>query len=344
MAFFMFQTSMAQNSQPHLNPDLPFVKSNVSGNIKDSKNRFVNQYNPFEPKTADLWKWQRETNPQKALKTKGKSGLELKPDTAFFHSKNDGMIWLGHACFFIRINGVSILIDPVLGNAGPVKRRSDLPFAIKDLKDIDFVLISHDHRDHCDKSSLKSLKKNNPKMIILTGLNMAPLLKSWLGNDIQIQEAAWYQTYSQAKLNKAGISLHFMPSRHWSKRGLFDTNTRLWGGFMLQSDITNIYFSGDTGYDLHLKEVGDLFSKVDFCIIGVGAYKPEWFMSSNHISPQNAYKAFKEMGANKMIPMHYGTFDLSDEPMLEPHQILKDLQINDNGILLPALGEAILFH
>jgi L-ascorbate metabolism protein UlaG (beta-lactamase superfamily) len=343
VAFFMSLSIMAQPIKPVLNPNLHFFKNDVAGNVVDKEGRFINQYNPFIPKSSELWKWQRETNPQKTLKIKGKSGLESNPDLAFLNSNQNGMIWLGHACFLIRINGITILIDPVLGNASPVKRRTDLPFKMNELKNIDFVLISHDHRDHCDKSSLNALVKLNPNLVILTGLNMAPLLKSWLGNKIQIQDAAWYQTYSNPKLQSAGVNIHFLPARHWSKRGLFDTNSRLWGSFMIQSETSNIYFSGDTGYDLHLKEVGDLFSKIDFCIIGVGAYKPEWFMASNHISPQNAYKAFKEMGASKMIPMHYGTFDLSDEPMLEPRQILKELQINDNGILLPALGEAILF-
>ncbi|MFY8019641.1 MAG: MBL fold metallo-hydrolase [Bacteroidia bacterium] len=335
---------MSQNNNIQFNPDLPFLKTNVTGNQVDQKGRFVNQYHPFEPKTSDLWKWQTEKNPQKSLKKKDDSEISIKPDTAFLHSKADGMIWLGHACFLIRINGVSILTDPVLGNAGPVKRRSKLPFQISDLKGIDFILISHDHRDHCDKESLQALMKLNPQAILLTGLNMKPLLHSWLGNNTTIQEAAWYQTYSQEQLTKAGINISFMPSRHWSRRGLFDTNKRLWGGFMFQSNATNIYFSGDTGYDLHLKELGDLFAKIDYCIIGVGAYKPEWFMSSNHISPSDAYKAFGEMGALKMIPMHFGTFDLSDEPMLEPQQILREFQKSDSNILLPALGEAILFN
>ena len=343
MAFFMPVQIMSQNLITKSNPELPFIKTNVNGNTLDSKGRFVNQYHVFEPKTSDLWKWQTEKNPQKALKKKGDSGLILNPDSAFLHSQTDGMLWLGHACFLIRINGVTIITDPVLGDAGPVKRRSKLPFEISDLKGIDFILISHDHRDHCDKKSLKALIKINPKASILAGLNMKPLLQSWLGSHVPIQEAAWYQTYSQHVLLKAGINISFMPSRHWSRRGLFDTNKRLWGGFMFQSNTTNIYFSGDTGYDLHLKEVGDLFAKIDYCIIGVGAYKPEWFMSSNHISPTDAYKAFNEMGAIKMIPMHFGTFDLSDEPMLEPQHILRDFQKNDNNILLPALGEAILF-
>jgi L-ascorbate metabolism protein UlaG (beta-lactamase superfamily) len=115
-----------------------------------------------------------------------------------------------------------------------------------------------------------------------------------------------------------------MPAQHWAKRGLFDYNEHLWGAFVIQSENITIYFSGDTGYNTHLKEVGDYFN-VDYCIIGIGAYQPEWFMKQNHISPKDALRAAEEMRAKKMIPMHFGCFDLSDEPVMEPIENLIEL-------------------
>lgn len=338
---FLFFISLSPcMSQVVSNPELSFLKS-FPGNTLDSEKRFVNQYNPFEAKFSDLLKWQFSKNPQKNAKKLNPRGLEIKKDSSLFSNAKDGIIWLGHASFFIRLNGITFLIDPVQGNAGPVKRHSEFPFAWSDFPPIDFILISHDHRDHCDKPTLKQMLKHFPNAYYLTGLNMSDLLRDLTSSQLAVQEAGWYQVYKHPKLEKAGIKLAFLPSRHWSRRGLTDTNKRLWGAFLFQSDSGNIYFSGDSGYDLHFKELPSLCKDIDVFIIGVGAYKPEWFMSSNHISPTDALKAFQESGAKAMLPMHYGTFDLSDEPMLEPREVLNSMGRSNLGIMLPLPGEVI---
>jgi L-ascorbate metabolism protein UlaG (beta-lactamase superfamily) len=188
-------------------------------------------------------------------------------------------------------------------------------------------LISHDHRDHLDKKSLKFLFNREDKPTILTGLEMDKWLNSNFKNDkYSCQTAGWYQQY---QTNLKDINIFFLPARHWSKRDLFDTNKRLWGSFVIQSSEKTIYFSGDTGYGSHLKEVRSLFGNIDIAIIGIGAYQPEWFMEPNHISPKNALKAIDEMGANQFIPMHYGTFDVSDEPLFEPIESLKKIHMKE---------------
>jgi L-ascorbate metabolism protein UlaG (beta-lactamase superfamily) len=233
-------------------------------------------------------------------------------------------VWLGHASFFIRLAGISMLIDPVLFNVSLIKRQSALPVAVDELRNIDYMLISHDHRDHCDEKSLEILARNNPDAIYLTGLRLETLIQTFT-HSTKIQSAGWYQQYK----TDDDIKICYVPSRHWGRRFLNDTNRRLWGGYVIQGAGKTIYFSGDSGYGSHFEDIGKIFPEIDYCIIGVGAYKPEFFMGQSHVSPTNAVKAFHDMHAKVMIPMHYGTFDLSDEPMGDPLRVLHKL--DDQG-------------
>jgi L-ascorbate metabolism protein UlaG (beta-lactamase superfamily) len=231
-----------------------------------------------------------------------------------------------------------LITDPVFGNATPFyPRQSALPFPKEALPPIDIILLSHNHRDHMSKSSLRFLKKANPNVQILTGLNMESLLKGVFKKN-QIQCAGWYQRYHHPSIN-----ISFLPSRHWSKRGMFDFNDQLWGAFIIEANGKSIYFSGDTGYGNHLSEAGHWFHP-DYVIVGIGAYQSEWFMESNHISPKNAIRAFQEMKGKWMIPMHYGCFDLSNESLEDPIRVYKEhrmIQENPSSFLAPVPGEII---
>lgn len=317
------------------NPNLKTIKdtNNWKGTPLDTKGRFVNHEFPFEPYFSEVWKWQTTRNPQKAEKKNDTFRLQVVTDTSFLHNSENAIVWLGHASFFIRINGVSMLCDPVLFNVGALlNRQSAFPFDPNLLKNIDYILLSHDHRDHMDEKSLQFLHQNNPDAVFLCGLKMDAWLNKMLKKPV-VETAGWYQQFSRSK-NK--VNVYFLPARHWSRRGLYDTNQHLWGAFFIECEGKRIYFSGDTGYGSHLQEVDELFGPVDVCIIGVGAYKPEWFMNSNHISPQDAVKASNEMQAKHFIPMHYGTFDLSDEPLGEPYRLLH--QLKAGGILKAELN------
>lgn len=302
--------------------------SKWKGNPLDEKGLFMNHEFPFYPKFSELWKWQRETNPLKEFKKKDTFQLALlQNDTSFLHTKNDVIVWLGHATFFIRVNGISMITDPVFGSPGTfLKRKIAMPFDPAIIKGLDYILLSHDHRDHLDEKSIQLIHKNNPTAIILTGLKMEEWLNKML-NKPKYQAAGWYQQYNT---DNTAIKIYFMPARHWSRRGLSDTNKHLWGSFVIEANEKRIFFSGDTGYGSHLKEIGEIFGKIEVCIIGVGAFKPEWFMGANHISPTDAIKAVNEMGAQTLIPMHFGTFDLSDEPIGMPQQILETEKKNGN--------------
>lgn len=305
------------------NPDLRTLKLPFewNGTPVDDRGRFINHEFPFVDSFREVLRWQTTRNPQKSEKKTDTWKAEVVYNQGFIDSKDDCIVWLGHASFFIRLAGITFLIDPVLFNVSLIKRQSALPIAADELRNIDNILVSHDHRDHCDEKSLKLLARNNPDATYLTGLKLDTIIRSFT-NSNKIQTAGWYQQY----LTDDAIKVFYVPSRHWGRRFLTDTNLRLWGGYVIQGAGKTIYFSGDSGYGSHFSDVAKVFPDIDYAIIGVGAYKPEFFMGQSHVSPTNAVKAFHDMHGRVMIPMHYGTFDLSDEPIGDPLRVLRKLE------------------
>lgn len=303
------------------NPDLKTILPSWRGTPLDQDGRFMNHEFPFIPKFGSIFKWMTQKNPQKQTKKTDTWKMPVVKDDSFLSSKEDIIVPFGHATFFIRLNGKQILIDPVIGKIPVTKRYTEFPINPDKLVNLDYVLVSHAHYDHCDKDSLKLIQRQNPTAKFLTGLGMKSLLGKWIERN-EIQEAGWYQQYNTDN----EIEIYFLPSRHWSNRALDDTNERLWGAFILKSKDKTIYFGGDSGYGSHFKEVGELFPSIDVALIGAGAYSPRWFMSPNHQDPEHAVQAFNETKAKMMIPFHYGTFDQADEPLSEPPKILLELE------------------
>ncbi|MES2827088.1 MAG: MBL fold metallo-hydrolase [Bacteroidota bacterium] len=314
---------------------------NYPGTPCDQKNLFMNEEHVFLPKMKDLLKWQTSANPYKAEKKNDIRRLQVIFRESLDELPDNAIVWLGHASFLIHLNGIRLLIDPVLTSSMFLKRQSELPFNTQAFQNIDYILISHNHRDHCDKKSIQMLAKQNPEATWLCGLGLDTLLlNEWTGSK-RIQAAGWYQQYP---LNNSHLEIAYLPTRHWSRRGLSDTNASLWGAFMIQSKGKKIYFGGDSGYGSHLKKVGELFGVVDYYIAGIGAFAPRWFMSPSHMHPEEVVKASNELKPIHLIPMHFGTFDLSDEPLLEPARLIQQLK-KENAfsakLLLPAVGEII---
>jgi L-ascorbate metabolism protein UlaG (beta-lactamase superfamily) len=130
-----------------------------------------------------------------------------------------------------------------------------------------------------------------------------------------------------------------VPAQHWSRRGLLDENRSLWGGYVIDAGGTRFYFAGDTGYPAAFKEIGKRFPHIDFALLPIGAYEPRWFMRSQHMSPEEAARAFGELGADTLVPMHWGTFQLADEPMDEPPALLyRAMGRRANRILFLPIG------
>ncbi|MEX6689897.1 MBL fold metallo-hydrolase [Danxiaibacter flavus] len=305
------------------NPELATIKPGWKGTPQDQNGLFIYEENPTIISIRAVLKFMFHKNPQRQIKKTDTWRISVRKNEDWLDDPGDKIVWLGHASFFIQLSGVRLLIDPMFGKLPIVKRYSALPVPPDKFLNIDYILISHAHYDHCDKKSIKLLSANNPNAKILVGLKLDQLISKWVKNPILT--AGWYQQY---QLDHK-LTISFLPSRHWANRNPFDGNTTLWGSFMIQFAGRCIYFGGDSGRGSHFKTIGTLFPKTDVALIGAGAYAPGWFMGQHHQDPYDAVNAFNAMGAQTMIPFHYGTFDSADEPMSEPEIILN--QLNEKG-------------
>ena len=298
--------------------------------------RFFNRQHRHRPGMGSVLKWRLSPNPQR----KEKKSVKWNPKINYLCSLDgvigDSLVWLGHNSFFLQMSGKRIMFDPVFGNIPFVRRQSELPANPHIFKGIDYLLISHDHFDHLDRKSIALLFENNPQVKLFCGLGTGELIKRWFPT-MDIIEAAWYQ-----QLEDEGLKITFLPAQHWSKRSVRDGGRRLWGAFMLEGDGFSLYYSGDTGYANHFKEIPGLLCPPDYALLGIGAYKPRWFMRPNHISPHESLTAAVEMKAHITIPMHYGTFDLSDEPLHDPPKVFaEEAKRRKIKVEIPMLGEIV---
>ena len=297
------------------NDKLDTVKPGWPGTPVDEDENFVNYEHPFVPRLTDLVRWRLSGNPFKDDKKNDTRRIEVGDPSVFLASNDDGILWLGHASFFIRLDGVNFLLDPIFGEPPFLKRYVDVPTPLPMIRHVDYVLLSHDHRDHTDETTLKQIVEKFPEAIFIGGLEMHDILTDWKTPTNQVGTGGWFQKFD---LPDGVPQVIFVPVRHWARRGLFDRNKRLWGGYVIKGHSTSIYFGGDSGYGRHYKDVAEVFPTIDYFLIGIGAYEPRWFMEPNHNSPSDALNAFADLGAKTFIPMHFGTFDLSDEPPSAP--------------------------
>jgi L-ascorbate metabolism protein UlaG (beta-lactamase superfamily) len=265
-------------------------------------------------------KWKMGKNPQQKEKDADTFRLKVIPNNTFSSSKEDMIVWFGHASFFIRLGGHTIVTDPLFSNVFLLKRLAAMPCKIEDIKGVEYLLLSHNHRDHMDKASIKSLAKVNPQMEALLPLKLGKVL----GNIVaRKQEAGWFQEY---KLNNE-LKIFLMPAKHWSKRGMFDTKTTLWGSFIIQYKETTIFFAGDCAFnEENIQEIKKYFPNITYALMPIGAYKPPYIMDRAHMSPTRSVEFFNLLGAKVFIPMHYATLDLSDEPIGEPFREMQRLE------------------
>jgi L-ascorbate metabolism protein UlaG (beta-lactamase superfamily) len=254
--------------------------------------RFISKYDGFQ--NIDFFtilKWQlSKIGKRKAENYKLEILKEKLPTSSNFIS------WLGHSTLLIQIDGVRVLTDPVFGDIPFFKRRVEFPYSLEELGKIDYTLISHSHYDHLDLNSLKKLDSK-----IVAPLNMGKYLKG-----LDFVELDWFESLPD-------FPITLLPAKHWGRRTAFDTNRTLWGSYL----IRDIYFAGDTSYSDHFLEIGKKFD-IKIALMPIGAYKPEKIMRNNHINPKEAVQGSLDLKAEFMIPIHYGTFKLSDEPMAEP--------------------------
>ena len=322
------------------NPELSFVKDGYRGNRKID-GHFVNGDTDEKMPVSNALKWTFSRNPQRKEKRNENFKLSYSHIEQFL-ADGDYIVWLGHASFFIQIAGKRIVTDPCFFNLMPfTKRKTALPCSPDSLNQIDYLLISHDHRDHFDKKSVEILVLNNPDMEALIPLEGSRLFDGKKLQSVKRQEAGWYQQYSVTD----SLRIVFLPAKHWGRRGLNDFNRTLWGSFLIIAKNKKIFFAGDTAYDGQMfKDIGDLFGDVDICMLPVGAYMPQYFMKWAHTNPEEAVQAFLDLNGKCFIPMHYGTYDLSDEPLGEPLRRLETYFSGDLKNNLKSLLPGELFY
>lgn len=221
------------------------------------------------------------------------------------------LTWLGHASWLVQLDGVSLLVDPVFSESLHHVVHRNVPPGVPagKLPPIAASLVSHNHYDHLDLPSLRQVGAP-----IVTGLGHAPLFQ---GARLPCTELDWW-----GSTQVGPVTVHYVPSQHWSRRSLADANRMLWGGFVIEGSSARLYHSGDTAYFEGFREIGRRYPGIDAAMLPIGAYDPAWFMSKQHMNPEEAVQAFEDLGAARFLAMHWGTFKLTDEPLDEPPQRL----------------------
>ncbi len=230
-----------------------------------------------------------------------------------------GVTFIGHSSFFLQIGGKNVLVDPNFARWIFVLKRLRRPgLKLRELPAIDAVLVSHAHFDHLHRPSLRAIawltrRKTGKRPAIIVPRHVRDLVSD-LGYG-RIIELDWWQSFQLGN-----VEVTHVPSRHWGARIVRDTH-RGYGGYVLRSGEQSIYHAGDTAYFDGFREIGERL-KPEVALLPIGAYHPDSFRRV-HTSPEDAVQAFLDLGARCMVPMHYGTFRLSYEPVDEPVKRLK---------------------
>ena len=314
--FFIYNSlTFAMEKKPyHHLPDGTF--RNPEGSPKRDNN-FKWSFRVFNEKKKNL----DMTVPQEHVveKTKVLSDLERFKD-------DDYIGWIGHATFLIKLGNTTIITDPVFSkNAGPLifgpKRFTEPALKLNEIPKTDLFLLTHNHYDHQDMSTIRRYPYKDSK--VLVPLKLGKYFTRYRFKDVN--EMDWYE---EIKVNN-DLKVTFLPAVHWSKRSLTDTNKTLWGNFLIEYKDKKIFFACDTGVGNIYKELGNKFGPIDLTLINIGAYNfypmmPYKDKSAYHTNPEEALSIAQDLKSKKIIGMHWGTFVLSLEPIMEPPVRFKD--------------------
>jgi N-acyl-phosphatidylethanolamine-hydrolysing phospholipase D len=275
---------------------------------------FINPFTPFEMRRRsmiEVLKWKFFSDNQFKQYYKDEKVEPVRIDWQVIKSNTSlSITYINLASVLIKEGTTSLLVDPVLfGMFWPIKDFSPLAFSPDQMPKIDAVLITHGHYDHLD---LKSLKTFNGNSLFLCPLGYGDLLRE--NGSRRVKELDWLDS-----ITLGPFEITFLPCNHWTMRNpIVGPNTALWGSYLVKSSSgRTIYITGDTAYFDRFAEIGQRY-KIDLAIFNLGAYEPRWFMKYSHINPKETVQAFKELGAKKLLVVHWGTFRLGDEPVYKP--------------------------
>jgi L-ascorbate metabolism protein UlaG (beta-lactamase superfamily) len=264
----------------------------------------------------------------------------VEPDLGLVHdgTNRPRLTWIGHASFLVGLGASNALIDPVFTDrVGGVYRRLCPPgLSPSQLPRIDAVLITHNHYDHLDATAIRALDARIP-VVVPEGLG------GWMrGRRRRVVELGWWRS-----IELGGLEITLVPARHWSRRRIADTNRSWWGGYVVRAGRDAVYHAGDTAWFDGFAEIGRRLGPLQAAMLPIGGYDPAWFMEHHHLNPEQAGQAWLELGAEVMVPMHWGSFKLTDEPLAEPRRRLLDWWSREIGevdgrIADLAVGETVV--
>jgi L-ascorbate metabolism protein UlaG (beta-lactamase superfamily) len=264
----------------------------------------------------------------------------IKSDLKSLDENKNLVVWLGHSSSYLQLNGKRILIDPVLEkSAAPLAFlnrafEGDYPYSIEDIPDIDYLIISHDHWDHLEHPTIIALK-NRVKAIICP-IGVGEHLEYWGIDPNIIHEGDWHDSFQL----EPDFTVHVLPARHFSGRWLTKRNQTLWAGFMLETKLNKVFYSGDGGYGPHFAEIGKKFGDVDLAIMENGQYDPDW--AAVHMMPEEVVQASLEINAKALLPVHSGRFSICRHPWDDPYiRVTAAGQDKKFRLLTPKIGEVI---
>lgn len=248
------------------------------------------------------------------------------------------LCWFGHSAFLLKMEGKTILLDPMLGETpapvsflGPSRYSSELPLELAKLPHIDAVVFSHDHYDHLDYASVLALKDKVEHWY--TPLGVGNHLIAWGVDPVRVSELNWWDETAIGD-----IELVCAPARHFSGRGLFDRYATLWSSWVLRGNSGNIYFSGDSGYGTHFKEIGEKYGPFDIALMECGQYNEAWPLI--HMMPEQTVQAGVDVQADAIMPIHWGAFTLALHSWTDPvTRTLAQAQKDGMKVATPLIGQ-----
>jgi N-acyl-phosphatidylethanolamine-hydrolysing phospholipase D len=272
------------------------------------------------------WSWQRR---RQALAPDPMPGSMPQAQPLFAVRANDGSLsatWVGHATVFVQLGRINVLTDPMWSErASPVSFAGPRRFVaagveLEKLPPIDVVLISHNHYDHLDRPTVEVLAQRMPEIEWLAPLGLARTLRRWGAR--RVRELDWEQDV-RLETNNGQLYAACVPAQHFSARGLGDRGRTLWCSWVIGEQDTRVFFAGDTAYHPEFATIGERYGPFTLLMLPIGAYEPRWFMRTVHMNPPEALRAYAQLSGKTanppiLLPIHWGTFRLTDESLQEP--------------------------